>query len=82
MKTIVLNTIHAGFEFQIKIFRLDGKSFNAIGSDGISFMTEKINELIIGTGETFDLELNIEEDKIDLRFQLLADALGQDSNFD
>ena len=56
---IKVRTIHAGLEFPIRMFRLDGKSITVGGTDGADILPIEVTELIVGIGETFDVHLEI-----------------------
>lgn len=77
-KSVKLRAIHAGFEFQLRFFRLDGGSMWVTGSDGDDFQPIEISEIIIGIGETFDLDLMLEsfDEEVILRTQLMARCQG------
>ena len=65
-KTLI-RAIHAGFEYQIRFVRLDGGFFAVVGSDGDSFDAIVVNELLIGIGESYDIELPLDDKTIILR---------------
>ena len=50
------------------------------GSDGDSFEPVFVNELLIGIGESFDIELPIDEDTIILRFVIISNGLNSAYN--
>ena len=70
-KQVKLRAIHAGFEFQLRFFRLDGGSMWVTGSDGDDFQPIEISEVILGIGETFDLDLMMDsfDDQVIVRTQ-------------
>ena len=50
------------------------------GSDGDSFEPVFVNELLIGIGESFDIELPMDEDTIILRFVIISIGLNSANN--
>jgi len=62
----------------VRFFRLDGKSLTITGTDGGNLMPIEVTELIIGIGETYDLEMSLPDDLSDfnIRIQLLAQCRG------
>ena len=64
----MIRAIHAGFEYSLRFVRLDGGVFAVKGSDGDAFESIFVNELLVGIGETFDVELPLDQDTIILRF--------------
>ena len=51
----------------MRIVRLDGGFFAVAGSDGDSFDAVVVNELLIGIGESYDIELPLDDESIILR---------------
>ena len=75
---IKVRLVHAGSEFSVRVFRLDGKSFEVIAADGNKIVPIEISELIVGIADAFEIELLVTRDldKIDLRVQLFAECEG------
>ena len=54
-----LRLIHAGFEYQIVVFRVDGGNIIVRGSDGGMFEDIEVTEIIFGVGESYDVSVNL-----------------------
>ena len=81
--SILVHLIHAGFEFPIRFFRHDRQKLNIIESDGgeIDQGNSQVDELIVGIGETFVVNLPVSwEGDILLRAELMVECKGWDKN--
>ena len=72
----MIRAIHAGFEYSLRFVRLDGGVFAVKGSDGDAFESIFVNELLVGIGETFDVELPLDQDTIILRFVFFQTSIS------
>ena len=48
--TVTIPLVHGGFEIPLRVFLLDGGSFNVVEADGTRIKSERVDELIIGVG--------------------------------
>ena len=83
---VTLNLIHGGFEFAVRIFRLDFGEMTVVETDGQPVEPTIVNEIILGIGETYVIRFDTDSiesneifwDRLTVRAQIIGDCLGQD----
>ena len=76
---VKLRIMHAGFEYPIRLFRLDGMSLLITAADGGDILPVEVTDLIVGIAETVDVELLLPEkmENFNIRVQLLVQCKGK-----
>ena len=57
--TFRLHFVHGGFEFPIRVYRHDRKVFTVVETDGGAVEPVEVNEIIVGIGETFVVDVPV-----------------------
>ena len=57
---VKVNLVHAGFEFPVRFFRMDFGDFEVIETDGQAIEPFKVQQLVLGVGETFVVKIIID----------------------
>lgn len=57
---VKINIVHAGFEFPVRFFRTDFGDFEVIETDGQAIEPFKVQQLVLGVGETFVVKITID----------------------